>query len=151
MQFFILNYYILYRISCKEIYTKRRHTQRLHIWMDALSRLISANKFSLLCVSFYFTLYKTISRVFNYLTVYLILLSLLNLLHTKYKDRISQCITHINLTTFFNHFRVFFHYEPADVREKESSVAVMWVCVRIRVLVVHPMISHSLFCERWQL
>lgn len=84
----------------------------------------------------FFCLFQCGTISYNYITL------CTNLLDSKYSNRISQYIAHIDLTTLLNHIWMFLRHQPTHMREKESSFTVMRIRIRICIFVVHPMISH---------
>jgi hypothetical protein len=55
-------------------------------------------------------------------------------------DGVGQQVAHVHLASTLLHFRPRRQHQPADVREPEASPSVVRVCVRLRVLVVHPVV-----------
>lgn len=66
----------------------------------------------------------------------------MDLLATKHDDRICQYITHIELTTLSNYIWMFFQHQPANVGKEKSPVAIMRIRIRIRIFMMHFMISN---------
>jgi hypothetical protein len=50
-------------------------------------------------------------------------------------------IAQIQFLTFAGHFLLFFDQQPTDVTVEEASTCVVGVRIRVRVLVVDPMVS----------
>lgn len=57
-------------------------------------------------------------------------------------DWILQDIRHVDLTTATQNFRMLEHHKPAHVGEEESTVGIVRIGIRLRVLVVDPMVTN---------
>lgn len=66
----------------------------------------------------------------------------LNALVLKHNDFICFQIIHIYCTAFFPHQRVFPGHQPAEMREKEATICVMWICICIAVFMVQTMVTY---------
>jgi hypothetical protein len=58
--------------------------------------------------------------------------------------RIGEQIVQGYARAFARHIRMLFHEQPADVSEKEAALGIVRIGVRLRVFVVHPVISTPL-------
>lgn len=59
----------------------------------------------------------------------------------KLDDSVGQQVAEVQLAPFLDDVGVFAHQQPADVSEEEAPHGVVGVGVRLRILVVDPVVS----------
>lgn len=59
-------------------------------------------------------------------------------------DRIGQNVTHVQLTTTFQHLGMFVHHQPAHVSEEKASIRVVRISIGFRILVVNSVIAYPI-------
>ena len=62
----------------------------------------------------------------------------------KHDNFICLQVTELQLASFFYDVGVLANHEPSNVGKEESPYGVVGVCVRLRVLMVDPMVSYPL-------
>lgn len=67
-----------------------------------------------------------------------------HLLSLEPDDGVVQQVSEIQFSPLLNDVPVLAHEQPADVGEEEATAGVVRVCVRLRVLVVHAVVSAPL-------
>lgn len=67
-----------------------------------------------------------------------------HLLSLEPDNGVVQQVSEIQFSPLLDDVPVFAHEQPADVGEEEATAGVVRVCVRLRVLVVHAVVSAPL-------
>lgn len=71
---------------------------------------------------------------------------LANIPFLESQNRVTLQIRHIESFAFLFYLRMLTAKQPSNVRKKESSGRIMWICISFAVLVMHSVISCPINC-----